>query len=68
MIWAIPMLLARALFTGGVVSIAWELIPAWRDAELQSSNVLSAQLLLAIPGGWRLNPGAEAFNAYQRTI
>jgi Anthrone oxygenase len=32
--WAIPMLLSGSLFAGGVVSIAWERIPAWREASL----------------------------------
>jgi hypothetical protein len=33
--WAVPMLVGAGLFAGGVVSIAWERIPAWRvsDAE-----------------------------------
>jgi hypothetical protein len=32
--FAIPMLLSGGLFAGGVVSIAWERIPAWREADL----------------------------------
>jgi hypothetical protein len=32
-LWAIPMLISGGLFTGGVVSIAWERVPAWRDSE-----------------------------------
>jgi len=32
--WAISMLISGGLFTGGVVSIAWERIPAWRESEL----------------------------------
>jgi hypothetical protein len=32
--WTISMLISGGLFTGGVVAIAWERIPAWREAEL----------------------------------
>jgi Domain of unknown function (DUF1772) len=32
--WAIPMLLSGGLFAGGVVSIAWERVPAWREASV----------------------------------
>jgi hypothetical protein len=28
--WAMPMLLSGGLFVGGLVSIAWERVPAWR--------------------------------------
>lgn len=33
-VWAISMLISGGLFTGGVVAIAWERIPAWREVEL----------------------------------
>jgi hypothetical protein len=33
-LWAISMLISGGLFTGGVVAIAWERIPAWRECEL----------------------------------
>jgi hypothetical protein len=33
-LWSISMLISGGLFTGGVVSIAWERVPAWRDSEL----------------------------------
>jgi Domain of unknown function (DUF1772) len=32
--WATSMLMSGGLFTGGVVTIAWERIPAWRASEL----------------------------------
>lgn len=32
--WTISMLISGGLFTGVVVAIAWERIPAWREAEL----------------------------------
>jgi Domain of unknown function (DUF1772) len=32
-LWAVLMLVSGGLFTGGVVSIAWERIPAWRESE-----------------------------------
>jgi hypothetical protein len=31
--WAIAMLLSGALFAGGVVSIAWERLPAWKASD-----------------------------------
>jgi hypothetical protein len=31
--WAFLMLITGGLFTGGVVAIAWERIPAWRESE-----------------------------------
>jgi hypothetical protein len=32
--WALPVLLAGGPLAGGVLSIAWERIPAWRAADL----------------------------------
>jgi Domain of unknown function (DUF1772) len=32
--WTVSMLISGGLFTGGVVAIAWERIPAWRESEL----------------------------------
>jgi hypothetical protein len=32
--WALPMLISGGLFAGGVVSIAWERLPAWRESDL----------------------------------
>src|SRR5262245_63382231 len=32
--WAVPMLLSGGLSVGGVVSIAWERVPAWRASDL----------------------------------
>jgi uncharacterized membrane protein len=53
MIWAISMLLAGGLFAGGVVSIAWERIPAWRDAELPEFRIAFAHTLRRVD---RLQP------------
>jgi hypothetical protein len=33
-LWATSMLISGALFTGGVVAIAWERIPVWRESDL----------------------------------
>jgi Domain of unknown function (DUF1772) len=43
--WAIPMLITGGLFAGGVVSIAWERIPAWRSAELADFQAAFAHTL-----------------------
>jgi hypothetical protein len=32
--WAVPMLITGGLFVGGVASIAWERVPAWRATDL----------------------------------
>jgi hypothetical protein len=32
--WAVPMLISAGLFVGGVISIAWERVPAWRATDL----------------------------------
>jgi hypothetical protein len=32
--WAVPILVGGGLFGGGVISIAWERIPAWRRSDL----------------------------------
>ena len=31
--WAVPMLVSGGLFVGGLVSIAWERVPAWRVSD-----------------------------------
>jgi hypothetical protein len=33
--WAVPMLVGAGLFAGGVISIAWERIPAWRSSDAE---------------------------------
>jgi Domain of unknown function (DUF1772) len=33
-LWATTMLVGGGLFTGGVLSIAWERVPAWRGTDL----------------------------------
>jgi hypothetical protein len=37
--WAISMLISGGLFAGGVLSIAWERLPAWRRAELPNFRI-----------------------------
>lgn len=32
--WSIPMLVSGGLFAGGVLLIAWERVPAWRETDL----------------------------------
>ena len=32
--WAVSMLISGGLFVGGVLSIAWERVPAWRASDL----------------------------------
>lgn len=51
--WAIPMLLSGGLFAGGVVSIAWERVPAWRDADLADFRTAFAHTLRRVD---RLQP------------
>jgi Anthrone oxygenase len=51
--WAIPMLIGAGLFAGGVVSIAWERIPAWRDADLPDFQAAFAHTLRRVD---RLQP------------
>jgi hypothetical protein len=51
--WAISMLISGALFAGGVVSIAWERVPAWRAAELADFRVAFAHTLRRVD---RLQP------------
>src|SRR5262245_15274341 len=51
--WAIPMLLSGGLFTGGVLSLAWERIPAWREAVLADFQSTFARTLRR---GDRLQP------------
>jgi hypothetical protein len=41
--WALPMLLAGGPFAGGVLSIAWERIPAWCAADLPDFRIAFAQ-------------------------
>jgi hypothetical protein len=50
---AISMLISGGLFAGGVVSIAWERLPAWRVAELSKFRVDFAHTLRRVD---RLQP------------
>jgi Domain of unknown function (DUF1772) len=52
-LWAISMLLSAGLFAGGVASIAWERLPAWRAAELAEFRVAFAHTLRRVD---RLQP------------
>jgi Domain of unknown function (DUF1772) len=42
---AIPMLIAGGLFAGGVLSIAWERVPVWGEADLRDFRIAFAQTL-----------------------
>jgi anthrone oxygenase-like protein len=52
-LWAISMLISGGLFAGGVVSIAWERLPAWRATELEDFRVAFAHTLRRVD---RLQP------------
>jgi Domain of unknown function (DUF1772) len=52
-LWAIAMLISAGLFAGGIVSIAWERLPAWRAAELADFRVAFAHTLRRVD---RLQP------------
>ena len=43
--WDIPMLFSGGLFAGRVLSIAWERIPAWREADPVSFRTAFAHTL-----------------------
>jgi len=51
--FAIVMLISGGLFTGGVVSIAWERVPAWRETELADFRSAFANTLRRVD---RLQP------------
>jgi hypothetical protein len=51
--WAVVMLLSGGLFAGGVVSIAWERIPAWRQTSLPEFRTAFAHTLRRVD---RLQP------------
>jgi Domain of unknown function (DUF1772) len=51
--FATAMLLSGALFAGGVLSIAWERVPAWRAAELGDFRATFAHTLRRVD---RLQP------------
>jgi Domain of unknown function (DUF1772) len=46
--WAIPMLISGGVFAGGVLSIAWERVPAWRKANLIDSPTAFAHTLCRV--------------------
>jgi Domain of unknown function (DUF1772) len=52
-LFAISMLLSGGLFAGGVASIAWERLPAWRAADLPAFRVAFAHTLRRVD---RLQP------------
>jgi hypothetical protein len=56
-VWATSMLISGGLFAGGVVSIAWERLPAWRAAELPDFRVAFAHTLRRVD---RLQPALLA--------
>jgi hypothetical protein len=51
--FAIVMLISGGLFAGGVVSIAWERVPAWRETELADFRSAFAHTLRRVD---RLQP------------
>jgi Domain of unknown function (DUF1772) len=51
--WAIPMLLSGGLFAGGVVSIAWEGVPAWQTTTVSDFRMGFAHTLRRVD---RLQP------------
>jgi hypothetical protein len=51
--WAVPMLLSGGLFVGGLVSIAWERVPAWRASDLRAFRTGFAHTLRRVD---RLQP------------
>lgn len=55
--WAVTMLVSGGLFAGGVMSIAWERIPAWRRANLQEFRATFAHTLRRVD---RLQPALLA--------
>lgn len=56
--WALPMLLAGGLFAGGVFSIAWERIPAWREADLPDFQIAFAHTLRRVGATRRIGTRA----------
>jgi hypothetical protein len=55
--WAVAMLLSGGLFAGGVSSIAWERIPAWRATDLSQFRAGFAHTLRRVD---RLQPALLA--------
>lgn len=52
-LWAMSMLISAGLFAGGVASIAWERLPAWRATDLSDFRVAFAHTLQRVD---RLQP------------
>ena len=44
-LWAVAMLVSGGLFAGGVTLIAWERLPAWREADLAEFQTTFAHTL-----------------------
>ncbi len=55
--WAVPMLISGGLFVGGVTSIAWERVPAWRETDLAAFRTAFAHTLRRVD---RLQPALLA--------
>jgi Domain of unknown function (DUF1772) len=52
-LWAIAMMVSGGLFAGGVMSIAWERVPAWRGTQLPDFRIGFAHTLRRVD---RLQP------------
>jgi hypothetical protein len=64
--WALPMLLAGGLFAGGVLSIAWERIPAWRAADLPDFRIAFEHTLLLVGATRRIGRRAWVSSSTRR--
>lgn len=51
--WAVVMMISGGLFAGGVMSIAWERVPAWRSTHLSDFRISFANSLRRVD---RLQP------------
>jgi hypothetical protein len=52
-LWATAMVVSGGLFAGGVISIAWERVPAWRKTRIPEFRIAFAQTLQRVD---RLQP------------
>jgi hypothetical protein len=62
-LWAIAMMVSGGLFAGGVMSIAWERVPAWRRTHLPDFRIGFAHTLRRVD---RLQPALPPPRRVQR--